>query len=68
MNAPEKLIGSGPFMLQEFTALKAVRVRKNPDWHLKDSGFAPGRPFVDGIDMSFEPQDDPATIGLHRRA
>jgi peptide/nickel transport system substrate-binding protein len=66
MNAPEKLIGSGPFVLQEFTPLKVVRVRKNPDWHLANSGFAPGRPFIDGIDMTFEPQDDNAIEGAFK--
>ena len=66
MNSPDKLIGSGPFVLQNFTPLKTVQVRKNPDWFLKDAGFAKGRPFLDGIDMSFEPQDDNSIEGAFK--
>ncbi len=60
MNAPDKLIGSGPFILDQFQALKIVRYVKNPDWHLKDSGFAKGRPFLDAIESTWIPGDDNA--------
>lgn len=66
MNSPDKLIGSGPFILKEFTALKVVSYLKNPDWHLKDAGFAPGRPFLDGIESSWIPQEDNSIEGAFK--
>jgi peptide/nickel transport system substrate-binding protein len=58
MNSPTLMIGSGPFILDRFEALKIARFVKNPDWHLKDAGFAPGRPFLDAVEDTFAPQDD----------
>jgi ABC-type transport system substrate-binding protein len=58
MNGPQLMIGSGPFNLDRFEALKIARFVKNPNWHLKDAGFAPGRPFLDAIEDTYAPQDD----------
>ncbi len=58
MNGPNLMIGSGPFILDQFQALKIARFVKNPNWHLKDSGFAKGRPFLDAVEDTFAPQDD----------
>jgi ABC-type transport system substrate-binding protein len=66
MNSPALMIGSGPFILDRFEALKIARFVKNPDWHLKDAGFAPGRPFLDAVEDTFQPQDDNTIEGALR--
>lgn len=66
ITGPDKLIGSGPFMLDKFEALKEARVVKNPDWFLKDAGFAPGRPFLDAFSQTFQPQEDNSIEGAFK--
>ena len=66
MNTPSLMIGSGPFILENFQALKLARFVKNPTWHLKDAGFAKGRPFLDAIEDSLAPQDDATIEGALR--
>jgi peptide/nickel transport system substrate-binding protein len=66
IGSPNLLIGSGPFVLNSFEALKQVRVDKNPDWFLKDAGFAKGRPFIDSILQTFQPQDDNSIEGAFK--
>lgn len=64
MNAPERMVGSGPFMLDEFRPLDVVRVVRNPAWFaaddLKDT-LGAGRPFLDGYEALWSPQSD-ATV------
>jgi peptide/nickel transport system substrate-binding protein len=62
MNGPDKMIGSGPFMLDRFEALKIMSVVRNPNWFNADQdGFPAGRPFLDGFQAIWTPQDDTAT-------
>ena len=62
MNSPDKMVGSGPFMLDKFEALKIMSVVKNPNWfNANQDGFPPGRPFMDGFQAIWTPQDDNAT-------
>ncbi len=61
MNAPERMIGSGPFMLDEFSALEAVRVIRNPRWFASEDlagTLGGGRPFLDGYEVVWHPQND----------
>jgi peptide/nickel transport system substrate-binding protein len=61
MNAPDKMIGSGPFMLDRFEALKIIRYVRNPAWFNADQqGFPTGRPFLDAVEAIWDPQDDNA--------
>ena len=36
MNSLDKMIGTGPFILDKFVGLQAVRAVRNPDWFAKD--------------------------------
>jgi peptide/nickel transport system substrate-binding protein len=60
----DPMVGTGPFMLDEYTTLQVVKVRKNPDWFAKDDladiGL-PDRPIIDGYDCLWPVQDDTAT-------
>lgn len=61
MNAPERMVGSGPFMLDEFKPVEVVRVVRNPDWFAADDlrdTLGPGRPFLDGYESLWDPQSD----------
>jgi peptide/nickel transport system substrate-binding protein len=61
MNSPDKMIGTGPFILDEFSALQMVRCLRNPDWFAKDDladiGL-PDRPILDGYEAVYRPDDD----------
>jgi peptide/nickel transport system substrate-binding protein len=63
MNSIDKMIGTGPFMLDRFVSLQAVRTVRNPDWFAKDD-FAdiglPDRPILDGYEATWMTQDDTA--------
>jgi peptide/nickel transport system substrate-binding protein len=63
MNSLDKMIGTGPFILDKFAALQAVRVVRNPDWFAKndlaDKGLA-DRPLVDGFESIWLPADNTA--------
>ncbi len=55
------MIGTGPFMLESFEPRFAVKLRRNPDWFARDDDAAAaglGRPFLDGYDAFFTPQED----------
>ena len=60
MNSSDKMIGTGPFMLDKFVALQAVKCVRNPNWFAKDD-FAdkglPDRPIVDGYEALWNPED-----------
>ncbi len=63
MDSLDKMIGSGPFILDKFVALQLVRAVRNPDWFAKDDladqGLA-GRPILDGFEAIWTPEDDTA--------
>jgi peptide/nickel transport system substrate-binding protein len=66
MNGPDKMIGSGPFILDKFEALKIAKVVKNPDWfNANQAGFPTGRPFLDGYEAIWTPQDDTAAVAAY---
>jgi len=61
MNSPDKMIGTGPFLLDMFGALTVVRCVRNPDWFAKDDladQGLPDRPILDGYEAIWTPEDD----------
>jgi peptide/nickel transport system substrate-binding protein len=60
MNAIERMVGTGPFMLDKFVALQISRGVRNPNWFGKDlkadQGLT-GRPFVDAYEALWIPAD-----------
>jgi peptide/nickel transport system substrate-binding protein len=60
MNSADKMIGSGPFMLEKLVALQLVKCVRNPNWFarddLADKGL-PDRPIVDGYEAMWAPAD-----------
>lgn len=61
MNADEKMVGSGPFMLDRLEALRIARWVRNPDWFAADDnpeGMGTGRPFVDAVEVTYPPESD----------
>ena len=65
----DPMVGTGPFVLDEYITLQAVKLRKNPDWFAKDDladiGL-PDRPILDGYDALWPVQDDTATEAAFR--
>ena len=60
MNDPKKMVGTGPFMLEKFVALQAVKCVRNPNWFAKDDladQGLPDRPIVDGYEAIWRPAD-----------
>lgn len=60
-NRDAAMIGTGPFMLESFEPRFAVKLRRNPDWVARDddaAGGRLGRPFLNGYDAFFTPQED----------
>jgi peptide/nickel transport system substrate-binding protein len=60
MNAVERMVGTGPFILQEFTALQISRAIRNPNWFAKDRRAdqgLPDRPIIDGYEAQWIPAD-----------
>jgi ABC-type transport system substrate-binding protein len=57
---PKFMVGSGPFILDTFTAVEVVKVRRNPNWFAKDDKPELGldRPYIDGYDSLWTPQSD----------
>ncbi len=63
MNTDTAMIGSGPFVLDEFKAVEVIKVRRNPSWFAKDDnpgGIGMDRPFLDGYDSLWTPQSNSA--------
>jgi len=63
MNSLDKMIGTGPFILDKFVALQVLRGVRNPDWFAKDDLAAQGlsgRPFLDGFETTWFPADNTA--------
>jgi peptide/nickel transport system substrate-binding protein len=60
----DPMVGTGPFFLDEYITLQAVKLRRNPNWFAKDDRAAeglPDRPILDGVDPLWPVQDDTAT-------
>ena len=60
-NRDVAMIGTGPFVLESFEPRFAVKLRRNPDWFARDddaAGAGLGRPFLEGYDAFFTPQED----------
>jgi peptide/nickel transport system substrate-binding protein len=61
MNADNKMVGSGPFILDKLDALRMLRVVRNPDWFAADDNpenMGTGRPFLDAVEISYPPESD----------
>ncbi|MHB8516033.1 MAG: ABC transporter substrate-binding protein [Dehalococcoidia bacterium] len=55
------MVGSGPFMLDTWKPGSAVTLVRNPQWFARDdhaSGDGAPRPFLDGYEAQFSPQQD----------
>ena len=64
MKEPDKMIGTGPFMLDKFVALQVVKCLRNPNWFAKDDLADKGlenRPIVDGYEAIWGPADQLST-------
>jgi peptide/nickel transport system substrate-binding protein len=63
------MVGTGPFILDKFTALQLLRVVRNPQWFarddLADQGLG-GRPALDGFEAVWTPEDDTAIEAAFR--
>jgi peptide/nickel transport system substrate-binding protein len=60
-NADAAMIGTGPFALESHESQVAVKLRRNPQWFARDDnpgGIGADRPFLDGYDAFFSPQED----------
>jgi peptide/nickel transport system substrate-binding protein len=60
----DPMVGTGPFVLDQYVTLQAVKMRRNPDWFAKDDladQGLPDRPILDGYDVLWPVQDDTAT-------
>jgi peptide/nickel transport system substrate-binding protein len=61
MNADNKMVGSGPFILDRWEALRMLRVVRNPVWFAADDNpenMGTGRPFLDALEVSYPPESD----------
>lgn len=60
-NSDAAMIGTGPFALESWEPTVAVRLRRNPVWfarHDLEGTLGKRRPFIDGYDAFFSPQED----------
>jgi ABC-type transport system substrate-binding protein len=63
MNFLDKMVGTGPFILDNFIGLQVVSCVRNPDWFAKDDladKGLPDRPIIDAYETAWTPQDDTA--------
>jgi peptide/nickel transport system substrate-binding protein len=70
MNSPDKMIGSGPFILEKFVTLQVVKCVRNAAWFAKDdlaSQGLPDRPIVDGYEALWGPADQLSTEAAFRK-
>ncbi|MGB6837183.1 MAG: ABC transporter substrate-binding protein [Dehalococcoidia bacterium] len=60
MNHQDRMIGSGPFILEKFEALQTVQVVRNPNWFGADDRpeLGTGRPFLDMRETMWTPESD----------
>ena len=64
MNNPDKMIGSGPFMLDKLVALQMLKCVRNPNWFAKDDlaeEGLPNRPILDGFEALWASEDELST-------
>lgn len=55
------VIGSGPFILNTFETGRVAGLGRNPNWFARDDdpdGIGTGRPFLDGYEAYFSPDQD----------
>ena len=52
------MIGSGPFVLESFEQGFAVKLRRNANWFARADVDGAARPYIDGYDAFFSPQQD----------
>ena len=60
MNSVDKMVGSGPFILDKFVSLQLLRVVRNPNWFAKDDLAGeglPDLPALDGFEAIWSPDD-----------
>jgi len=60
MNSVDKMIGTGPFILEKLVAFQLVKCVRNPNWFAKDDladKGLPDRPIVDGYEALYKPAD-----------
>ncbi len=70
MNSFDKMIGTGPFMLEKFVTLQVVKCVRNPNWFAKDDLAGqglPDRPIVDGYEALWGPADQLSTEAAFRK-
>jgi ABC-type transport system substrate-binding protein len=70
MNSFDKMIGTGPFMLEKFVTLQVVKCLRNPNWFAKDDladQGLPDRPIVDGYEALWGPADQLSTEAAFRK-
>jgi ABC-type transport system substrate-binding protein len=63
MNSLDKMIGTGPFILDKLVGLQAIGAVRNPDWFAKDDLVDQGiadRPIIDGFEITWFPGDNTA--------
>ncbi len=60
-NSDASMIGSGPFTLEAWEPGVSVRLRRNPNWFARNDAsdtLGAERPFIDGYDAYYSPQED----------
>jgi len=70
MNSFDKMIGTGPFMLEKFVTLQVVKCVRNPNWFARDDLAGqglPDRPIVDGYEALWGPADQLSTEAAFRK-
>lgn len=50
-NPTEKMVGTGPFIFEEYQTDNLITYRRNPEWH-----FGPDAPYFDRIELSVVPE------------
>jgi peptide/nickel transport system substrate-binding protein len=61
MDADNKMVGSGPFLLDKIEVLNQLRMLRNPDWFAADDNpenMGTGRPFLDVLEINYPPDSD----------
>lgn len=47
----QKMVGTGPWIFESYTAGSIIKYKRNPDWH-----FGPEVPYMDGIEVNIIPE------------
>ncbi len=60
LNDDYRLVGSGPWILDQFETLQVVRYVRNPEWFAADDRpeLGTGRPFLDVVEIQWSPESD----------